>query len=59
MEFEASRPDVVRAVNQRWLLKVWTRHLDGQRVPRWQAVEAERLAGVQENLSFLDVVRGR
>lgn len=58
MEFEASRPDVVRAVNQRWLLKVWTRHLDGRRVPRWQAVEAERLAGAQENLSFLDVVRG-
>jgi hypothetical protein len=58
MEFEPSRPDVVRAVNQRWLLKVWSRHLEGHRVPRWQAIEAERLAAIQENLSFLDVVRG-
>jgi hypothetical protein len=43
MEFEPSRPDVVRAVNQRWLLKIWSRHLEGHRVPRWQAIEAERL----------------
>ncbi|HEY6026312.1 MAG TPA: hypothetical protein VIV09_05365 [Pseudolabrys sp.] len=57
MEFEPSRPDVVRAVNQRWLLKIWSRHLEGHRVPRWQAIEAERLATIEENLSFLDVVR--
>lgn len=56
MQFEPSRPDVVRAVNQRWLLKFWTSHLDGRRVPRWQTIEAERLSGMQQNLSFLDVV---
>ena len=26
-------------------------------MPRWQAIEAERLATIEENLSFLDVVR--
>ena len=58
MQFDQSRPDVVRAVNQRWLLKAWSRNLDGHRVPRWQAFEAERLTAMQENLSFLDVVPG-
>lgn len=58
MQFNTSRPDVVRAVNQRWLLKVWSQNLDGHRVPRWQAFEAERLSSMQENLSFLDVVPG-
>ncbi|HXD43831.1 MAG TPA: PAS domain-containing protein [Pseudolabrys sp.] len=58
MEFDMSRPDVVRAVNQRWLLKIWSQNLDGHRVPRWQAFEAERLTTMQENLSFLDVVPG-
>lgn len=57
MHFDSSRPDVVRAVSQRWLLKFWTQHLNGQHVPRWQAVEAERLSSMQENLSFLDIVR--
>jgi hypothetical protein len=56
MDFDMSRPDVVRAVNQRWLVKVWSQNLDGHRVPRWQAFEAQRLSAMQENLSFLDVV---
>lgn len=58
MQFDLSRPDVVRAVNQRWLLKFWTQHLADCRVPRWQAIEAERLSSMQQNLSFLDVVPG-
>jgi hypothetical protein len=58
MQFDMSRPDVVRAVNQRWLLKFWTQHLADCRVPRWQAIEAERLSSFQQNLSFLDVVPG-
>ena len=58
MQFDTSRADVVRAVNQRWLVKIWSQKLQGHRVPRWQALEAERLAAMQENLSFLDVVPG-
>jgi len=58
MQFDLSRPDVVRAVNQRWLLKVWTQNLADCRVPRWQAIAADRLSSMQQNLSFLDVVRG-
>lgn len=55
MDFEIGRPDVVRAVNQRWLLKFWQRHLGAHRVPKWQAVVAEDLSALSANLSFLDV----
>jgi hypothetical protein len=58
MQFLVARPDVVRAVSQRWLLKFWKRHADADRVPRWQAVEAEDLSRLADNLSFLDVVGG-
>jgi hypothetical protein len=57
MQFSVARPDAVRAINQRWLLKIWHRHLDGLRVPAWQAVEAEDLSRMAANLSFLDVMR--
>src|SRR5215207_530077 len=55
MDFKAARPDVVRAINQRWLLKFWKRHQGTSRIPRWQAVEAENLTRVSANLSLLDV----
>jgi PAS domain. len=56
MQFPMARPDVVRAINQRWLLNIWGRHLHGHRVPRWQAVEAENLAALSDTLSFLDLI---
>jgi hypothetical protein len=56
MQFSAAQPDIVRAVNQRWLLVFWNRHLGSHRVPRWQAVEAENLSRIADNLSFLDVI---
>jgi hypothetical protein len=58
MQFSAARPDIVRAINQRWLLKFWQRHLGAHRVPQWQAVEAEDLMRMADNLSFLDVIGG-
>lgn len=56
MQFAAARADVVKAINQRWLLTFWTRHLGNQRIPRWQAVEAENLSRIKDTLSFLDVI---
>lgn len=58
MDFSVARPDVIRAINQRWLLKFWQRHLGAYRVPQWQAVEAEDLSRMAANLSFLDVNSG-
>jgi len=55
MEFPIGRPDFVRAINQRWLLKFWNRHRGANRVPQWQAVVAENLSAMSGNLSFLDV----
>jgi hypothetical protein len=56
MQFSNARPDVIRAINQRWLLKFWQRHLNGDRVPRWQTVEAQELTHVSAGLSLLDVI---
>ena len=58
MEFSASRPDVVRAINHRWLLKFWKRHLGELRAPRWQAIEAADLSAISSHLLFLDVIGG-
>ena len=56
MNFSVARPDVVRAINQRWLLKFWKQHLGELRVPQWQAIEAANLSAMSANLSFLDVM---
>lgn len=59
MQFSAGRPDMIRAINQRWLINFWTRNLGNQAVPRWQSVEAEDLSRVSSDLSFMDVVTDR
>jgi hypothetical protein len=56
MEFISSRPDVVRSINQRWLLNYWNRLRSRTVLPKWQALEIEELAGILESLSFHDVV---
>ncbi len=58
MLFPNSRPDVIQAINQRWLLKFWKRHLGEHGVPRWQAVEAENLTLMADSFTFLDVIVG-
>ncbi len=55
MNFSVARPEVVRAVNQRWLLKFWKEQLGAHRVPQWRAINTENLSRMSENLSFLDV----
>ena len=55
MQFANGRPDLIRAINQRWLLNFWKRALGSENVPRWQKVEAENLSRIAANLSFLDV----
>lgn len=57
MHFIPSRADVVRAISQRWLLKLWQRHLGNDRVPQWQAIEAQNLSNIADQLNFLDVIR--
>lgn len=55
MQFSVGRPDLVRAINQRWLLKFWKRSRYGESAPPWRAVEAEDLSRVASNLCFLHV----
>lgn len=55
MDFKLVRPDAVRAINQRWLLKFWKRNRGVDEIPPWQAIESENLTRVSDNLSFLDV----
>lgn len=56
IEFSGARPDVVRAINQRWLINFWKRHLGEQAVPRWQEIEPSTLKAMSSHLSFLDVL---
>ena len=58
MQFSVAQPEIVRAINQRWLLLFWNRHLGAHRVPLWHAVEAENLSRMADTLSFLDVIAG-
>jgi hypothetical protein len=55
MDFTIVRPDAVRAINQRWLLKFWKRQQGAAGIPPWQAIESENLTRVSDNVSFLDV----
>lgn len=55
MEFSVARPDVIRAINHRWLLKSWNRERGARRVPLWQTVLAEDLSRVATQLSILKV----
>ena len=56
MPFEMARPDIIRAISQRWLLNIWGRHRGSQRVPQWQAIEGEDLASASANLSLFEVI---
>lgn len=55
MQFSIGRPDLVRAINQRWLLKFWQQSLGTHRIPQWQSVKAENLTRLSDSLNFLDV----
>jgi hypothetical protein len=57
MEFVNGRPDLVRAINQRWLLKQWDILRNGRALPDWQNVDTNELAGISANLSYMEVVR--
>jgi hypothetical protein len=56
MQFITSRPDAVRSVCQRWLLKCWTHMRGRQAVPAWQQLPLEDLARQLDTLMFLDVI---
>lgn len=56
MQFSIGQPDLVRAINQRWLLKFWKSQLRTHRIPQWQSVKTEDLTRLSHALGFLDVV---
>jgi hypothetical protein len=56
VEFVISPPDIVRSINQAWLLKCWMRWRSAARLPVLDSPAAEELAGVSDNLLCADVV---
>ena len=56
MQFVDSRADVVRSINQRWLLSYWDRLRGSDELPMWQGLETAELADMAASLSFQDVV---
>lgn len=55
--FVKGRPDLVRAINQRWLLHLWNRIRDGRALPAWQDLNTDELESISRNLSYFEVVR--
>jgi hypothetical protein len=55
MDFKVVRPDAVRAINQRWLLKFWNRHCGVAGIPPWQVLETADLKRIKDGVSFLNV----
>ena len=56
MEFVLSPPDIVRSINQLWLLKSWIRSRGSRQLPALEGLTADELAGISDNLLFTDVV---
>jgi hypothetical protein len=56
MEFASAQPDVIRAINQRWLLKFWSDLRGRQPLPTWFEFEGHEFTSISANLSFMDVV---
>lgn len=56
MQFQSARPDVIRAINQRWLLQFWNDSRGGGELPQWRDLEGQDLSAMSANLSFTDVV---
>lgn len=55
LQFQAARPDIIRAINQCWLLNYWKQARGDRRLPPWQEMEGRGFAGMISNLSLLDV----
>jgi hypothetical protein len=58
VEYVVSPPDIVRSINQLWLLKHWIRARGASRLPTPESLTAEALADISANLLFTDVVNG-
>jgi hypothetical protein len=57
MSFVIGRPDLIRAISQRWLLDYWNRIRGDRKLPLWQGLEADGLEAISASLTFSDVVR--
>jgi hypothetical protein len=56
VEFVLAPPDIVRSINQLWLLKSWMRLRGSSQLPPWGGLSADELAGISDNLAFADVL---
>jgi hypothetical protein len=52
------RPDLIRAISQRWLLQYWNGIRGKRALPMWQGLDADGLEAISANLTFSDVVHG-
>jgi hypothetical protein len=57
MQFQTARPDIIRAINQRWLFKYWNQSRGAKALPAWQDLDGREFAAMSANLSFTDVVK--
>ena len=56
MQFQSARPEIIQAINQRWLFKNWNESRGTRPLPTWQGLESREFASMSQNLAFADVV---
>jgi hypothetical protein len=56
VEFVVSPPDIVRSINQLWLLKCWMRLRGASQLPLLEGLTGEELVEISANLLLTDVV---
>jgi hypothetical protein len=56
MDFMKTGPEVVQAINQRWLLRRWKDLRNGNPLPLWRHLPIDDLKPMVETLMFCDLV---
>jgi hypothetical protein len=56
VEFVLSPPDIVRSIDQLWLLQSWIRTRGARQLPAAEDLAADERPGISDNLLFTDLV---
>lgn len=56
MRYPDASPEVIRGINQRWLLRYWNELRGPALLPAWRGLQGRELSGMEQHLLFVDVV---
>lgn len=56
MQFTGMRPDAIRSIRHRWLLKCWNELRRDRKLPEWSCVDADDIARSLDTITLIDLV---